>query len=173
VANRGRPLTPDRAGGGVLDVTGHQPKWGEDVSLRLVMLHLIHEYAGTTGVPTSCARASTGPSEREAQPTQSSCFTMPTVRPRGSSSSPSSFAAVGTPCGPRTCMTARRSPTLTPESPSPSRWVSPEMVARGSAAAGDLPGEIVYAVSSPRSRGVTCRMQAACPIMIRFGDILR
>jgi uncharacterized damage-inducible protein DinB len=32
-----------------LDVTGHQRKWGEDVSLRLVMLHLIHEYARHNG----------------------------------------------------------------------------------------------------------------------------
>ncbi len=32
-----------------LDVTGHQPKWGVDVSLRLVMLHLIHEYARHNG----------------------------------------------------------------------------------------------------------------------------
>ncbi|MCO5969682.1 DinB family protein [Actinoallomurus soli] len=32
-----------------LDVTGHQPKWGEDVSLRMVMLHLIHEYARHNG----------------------------------------------------------------------------------------------------------------------------
>jgi len=32
-----------------LDVTGHQAKWGEDVSLRLVMLHLIHEYARHNG----------------------------------------------------------------------------------------------------------------------------
>ncbi|MCO5993260.1 DinB family protein [Actinoallomurus rhizosphaericola] len=32
-----------------LDVTGHQPRWGEDVSLRLVMLHLIHEYARHNG----------------------------------------------------------------------------------------------------------------------------
>jgi uncharacterized damage-inducible protein DinB len=32
-----------------LDVTGHQPKWGEDVSLRLVMNHLIHEYARHNG----------------------------------------------------------------------------------------------------------------------------
>jgi uncharacterized damage-inducible protein DinB len=32
-----------------LDVTGHHPKWGEDVSLRLVMLHLIHEYARHNG----------------------------------------------------------------------------------------------------------------------------
>jgi uncharacterized damage-inducible protein DinB len=32
-----------------LDVTGHQPKWGEDVSLRLVMLHMIHEYARHNG----------------------------------------------------------------------------------------------------------------------------
>jgi uncharacterized damage-inducible protein DinB len=32
-----------------LDVTGHQPAWGEDVSLRLVMLHLIHEYARHNG----------------------------------------------------------------------------------------------------------------------------
>jgi uncharacterized damage-inducible protein DinB len=32
-----------------LDVTGHQARWGEDVSLRLVMLHLIHEYARHSG----------------------------------------------------------------------------------------------------------------------------
>jgi uncharacterized damage-inducible protein DinB len=32
-----------------LDVIGHQPRWGEDVSLRLVMLHLIHEYARHNG----------------------------------------------------------------------------------------------------------------------------
>lgn len=32
-----------------LDVTGHQAKWGQDVSLRLVMLHLIHEYARHNG----------------------------------------------------------------------------------------------------------------------------
>jgi uncharacterized damage-inducible protein DinB len=34
---------------GSLDVTGYFPKWGEDVSLRLVMLHLIHEYARHNG----------------------------------------------------------------------------------------------------------------------------
>ena len=32
-----------------LDVTGYQPRWGEDVSLRLVMLHMIHEYARHNG----------------------------------------------------------------------------------------------------------------------------
>jgi len=32
-----------------LDVRGYQAKWGEDVSLRLVMLHLIHEYARHNG----------------------------------------------------------------------------------------------------------------------------
>lgn len=32
-----------------LDVTGYQPRWGEHVSLRLVMLHLIHEYARHNG----------------------------------------------------------------------------------------------------------------------------
>lgn len=32
-----------------LDVTGHNARWGEDVSLRLVMLHLIHEYARHNG----------------------------------------------------------------------------------------------------------------------------
>ncbi|GGV14444.1 hypothetical protein GCM10010495_30450 [Kitasatospora herbaricolor] len=32
-----------------LDVTGHQPRWGEDVSLRLVMLHMMHEYARHNG----------------------------------------------------------------------------------------------------------------------------
>ncbi|MGA5128859.1 DinB family protein [Streptomyces olivoreticuli] len=32
-----------------LDMTGHQPRWNADVSLRLVMLHLIHEYARHNG----------------------------------------------------------------------------------------------------------------------------
>ena len=32
-----------------LDMTVHNPRWGEDVSLRLVMLHLIHEYARHNG----------------------------------------------------------------------------------------------------------------------------
>lgn len=32
-----------------LDVIGHNARWGEDVSLRLVMLHLIHEYARHNG----------------------------------------------------------------------------------------------------------------------------
>lgn len=32
-----------------LDVTAYYPKWDEDVSLRLVMLHLIHEYARHNG----------------------------------------------------------------------------------------------------------------------------
>ncbi len=32
-----------------LEVTGYQPRWGEEVSLRLVMLHLIHEYARHNG----------------------------------------------------------------------------------------------------------------------------
>jgi hypothetical protein len=32
-----------------LDVTGYQRKSGEDVSLRWVMLHLIHEYARHNG----------------------------------------------------------------------------------------------------------------------------
>lgn len=32
-----------------LDVTGYEAKGGEDVSLRLVMLHLIHEYARHNG----------------------------------------------------------------------------------------------------------------------------
>ncbi|MEW9533868.1 DinB family protein [Microbispora sp. NPDC049125] len=32
-----------------LDVVGHQPRWGEDVSLRLVMLHMIQEYARHNG----------------------------------------------------------------------------------------------------------------------------
>ncbi|GAA3020656.1 DinB family protein [Actinokineospora globicatena] len=32
-----------------LDVTGYFPRWGSDVSLRLVMLHLIHEYARHNG----------------------------------------------------------------------------------------------------------------------------
>ena len=32
-----------------LDVTGYSVKWGEDVSLRMVVLHLIHEYARHNG----------------------------------------------------------------------------------------------------------------------------
>ncbi|SDS86402.1 DinB family protein [Actinopolymorpha singaporensis] len=32
-----------------LDVVVHNPRWGEDVSLRLVMLHMIHEYARHSG----------------------------------------------------------------------------------------------------------------------------
>ncbi|MFE3325043.1 DinB family protein [Streptomyces sp. NPDC059176] len=32
-----------------LDVTGYQPRWEEEVSLRLVMLHMIHEYARHNG----------------------------------------------------------------------------------------------------------------------------
>ncbi|MFE1768077.1 DinB family protein [Streptomyces angustmyceticus] len=32
-----------------LEVTGYQPRWGEHVSLRLVMLHLMHEYARHNG----------------------------------------------------------------------------------------------------------------------------
>ena len=32
-----------------LDVIARQPRWDEDVSLRLVMLHLIHEYARHSG----------------------------------------------------------------------------------------------------------------------------
>ncbi|MEU3455173.1 DinB family protein [Micromonospora sp. NPDC006766] len=32
-----------------LNVTGHQARWGEDVSLRLVMLHMMHEYARHNG----------------------------------------------------------------------------------------------------------------------------
>ncbi|NUK73212.1 DinB family protein [Streptomyces lunaelactis] len=32
-----------------LDVTGYQPRWGEQVSLRLVMLHMVHEYARHNG----------------------------------------------------------------------------------------------------------------------------
>ncbi len=33
-----------------LDVTGYQARWGEQVSLRLVMLHMIHEYARHNGL---------------------------------------------------------------------------------------------------------------------------
>ncbi|MFI9272681.1 DinB family protein [Kitasatospora sp. NPDC052896] len=32
-----------------LDVVAHCARWGEDVSLRMVMLHLIHEYARHNG----------------------------------------------------------------------------------------------------------------------------
>ncbi|MFJ4919937.1 DinB family protein [Streptomyces sp. NPDC088725] len=34
---------------GSLDMTGHQARWGQDVSLRFVMLHMIHEYARHNG----------------------------------------------------------------------------------------------------------------------------
>ncbi len=37
------------AGAESLDVIGHQARWGEDVSLRFVMLHMIHEYARHNG----------------------------------------------------------------------------------------------------------------------------
>ena len=64
-----------------LDVTGHQARWGEDVSLRLVMLHMLHEYArhnghadlireaidGTVGVcvrPLSACAAAARPARR-------------------------------------------------------------------------------------------------------------
>ncbi|MCX4472153.1 DinB family protein [Micromonospora sp. NBC_01655] len=32
-----------------LAVVAHNPRWGEDVSLRLVMLHMMHEYARHNG----------------------------------------------------------------------------------------------------------------------------
>jgi uncharacterized damage-inducible protein DinB len=32
-----------------LDVTVYWPRWGEDISLRLVMMHMIHEYARHSG----------------------------------------------------------------------------------------------------------------------------
>ncbi|MCQ4040915.1 DinB family protein [Streptantibioticus rubrisoli] len=32
-----------------LDVVGHQARWGEDVSLRLVMLHVFYDYARHNG----------------------------------------------------------------------------------------------------------------------------
>ncbi|MBW8481137.1 DinB family protein [Actinomadura parmotrematis] len=32
-----------------LDLVVHQPRWGEDVSLRFVMLHMVHEYARHNG----------------------------------------------------------------------------------------------------------------------------
>ncbi|WP_282701072.1 DinB family protein [Streptomyces sp. CC219B] len=34
---------------GSLDLVGHQPRWGEDVSLRMVMLHMILEYGRHNG----------------------------------------------------------------------------------------------------------------------------
>lgn len=34
---------------GSLDVTAHNARWQEDVSLRLVMLHMMHEYARHNG----------------------------------------------------------------------------------------------------------------------------
>ncbi|MDH6131308.1 putative damage-inducible protein DinB [Kitasatospora sp. MAA4] len=32
-----------------LDVTGHNARWGQDVSLRMVMLHMLHDYARHNG----------------------------------------------------------------------------------------------------------------------------
>ncbi|QMU69677.1 DinB family protein [Streptacidiphilus sp. P02-A3a] len=32
-----------------LELTGHQPRWGEDVSLRMVMLHVLLEYGRHNG----------------------------------------------------------------------------------------------------------------------------
>lgn len=32
-----------------LDVTGYNQRWGEHVSLRLVMMHMMHEYARHNG----------------------------------------------------------------------------------------------------------------------------
>ncbi|MEU6988947.1 DinB family protein [Streptomyces sp. NPDC046324] len=32
-----------------LDLAGHQPRWGEDVSLRMVMVHVLLEYGGHNG----------------------------------------------------------------------------------------------------------------------------
>ena len=32
-----------------LDALGHQPRWGEDVSLRMVMVHVLLEYARHNG----------------------------------------------------------------------------------------------------------------------------
>jgi hypothetical protein len=37
------------AGAGSLDLTVHAPRWGEDVSLRLVMLHVLLEYGRHNG----------------------------------------------------------------------------------------------------------------------------
>jgi uncharacterized damage-inducible protein DinB len=34
---------------GSLDLAGHQPRWGEDVSLRMVMVHMLLEYARHNG----------------------------------------------------------------------------------------------------------------------------
>lgn len=34
---------------GSLDLTGHQPRWGEDVSLRMVMVHVLLEYGRHNG----------------------------------------------------------------------------------------------------------------------------
>jgi hypothetical protein len=34
---------------GPLDVLGHQARWDEDVSPRLVMIHVLPEYAGHNG----------------------------------------------------------------------------------------------------------------------------
>ena len=34
---------------GSLDLAGHQPRWGEDVSLRMVMLHVLLEYGRHNG----------------------------------------------------------------------------------------------------------------------------
>ena len=39
---------PGRAAGS-LDLAGHQPRWGEDVSLRMVMVHVLLEYGRHNG----------------------------------------------------------------------------------------------------------------------------
>ena len=43
-------------------------KWGEDVTLRWVLVHMVEEYAGTTGTPTCCVRAWTGRPGRSPRP---------------------------------------------------------------------------------------------------------
>ncbi|MCB5906582.1 DinB family protein [Streptomyces pinistramenti] len=46
-----------------LDLVVHQPRWGKDVSLRMVMLHLIHEYArhnGHADLPREAIDGATG-----------------------------------------------------------------------------------------------------------------
>src|SRR4029453_1837261 len=32
-----------------LDIIRYNPRWGEDVSLRMVMMHMVHEYARHSG----------------------------------------------------------------------------------------------------------------------------
>ncbi len=50
-----------------LEVTGYQARWGQDVSLRLVMLHVILEYARHNGHADFLREGVDGPSAPDAR----------------------------------------------------------------------------------------------------------